>query len=451
MENFPNLLHQQLPATKRKITALSQLLTVNDLPDEILTHIISFLTFKDAFRTTILSKRWFPLFHTLPIPHIDDKEVKNGKDWIHFRQMLDVVMLSPPAQLQTLKSFHLTCGSKLWGTYCFGFNDWIKAAKHRGVVDLYLNLLHVPLAPTIFHCKTLVVLKLKNLRVNTMFRSSVHLPMLKILCMCSVRFEDKKDLMKLLSGCPQLENLKTRYTKALTNSMLKKAKTINFKPLSKLIKAKIHLFDIPFRAVYNVEFLTVLEMGKFVSFDLLNSYYKGFPVFENLIQLQLVWFYDAIYDWGEIVKMLENCPKLQTLSISKWTKFAKTKADWIYPYHVPQCVSSHLTTCNIIHYQAVEADFRFATYILKNAKLLQVMNISHTSYSASTESSHFLEDLSSCPRISRVYQLVRLSAVNFIFCRGLFDVVSDRKFVFGRFNLQLAFVLFCVVDFDLDL
>lgn len=60
-----------------------------------------------------------------------------------------------------------------------------------------------------------------------------------------------------------------------------------------------------------------VQMGKFVSFDLLNSYYKGFPVFENLIQLQLVWFYDAIYDWGEIVKMLENCPKLQTLSISK--------------------------------------------------------------------------------------------------------------------------------------
>jgi hypothetical protein len=58
-------------------------------------------------------------------------------------------------------------------------------------------------------------------------------------------------------------------------------------------------------------------MGKFISFDVLNSYYKGFPVFENLIQLQLVWFYDAIYDWGEIVKMLQNCPKLQSLSISK--------------------------------------------------------------------------------------------------------------------------------------
>jgi len=61
-------------------------------------------------------------------------------------------------------------------------------------------------------------------------------------------------------------------------------------------------------------------MGRCFHIEEVNSYYKGFPVFENLIHLQLVWFYDAKYDWDEIVKMLQNCPKLQTLYISKVCK-----------------------------------------------------------------------------------------------------------------------------------
>lgn len=48
----------------------------------------------------------------------------------------------------------------------------------------------------------------------------------------------------------------------------------------------------------------------------INLYYKGFPVFENLTDLQLSWCNGA-HDWDEVVKMLQNCPKLQTLAIKK--------------------------------------------------------------------------------------------------------------------------------------
>jgi hypothetical protein len=48
----------------------------------------------------------------------------------------------------------------------------------------------------------------------------------------------------------------------------------------------------------------------------------------------------------------------------------------------------------------VEADFRFATYILQNANFLQVMKISHSKKLHPMESPHYLEDLSSYPRIS---------------------------------------------------
>jgi len=48
----------------------------------------------------------------------------------------------------------------------------------------------------------------------------------------------------------------------------------------------------------------------------INSFDKSLPVFENLTELQLTWS-GGIHDWEVVVKMLQNCPKLQTLTIVK--------------------------------------------------------------------------------------------------------------------------------------
>jgi len=151
-------------------------------------------------------------------------------------------------------------------------------------------------------------------------------------------------------------------------------------------------------------------------------YYKGFSVFKNLTEFQLCWDQEGIHDWDEVVKILQDCPKLQTLKIQKvslshpcivtrfymfssphacictnpiffsdWqARCSTTIKDWEYLYHVPKCLSSHLTTCKIIHYEAAfEADFRFASYILKNARLLQDMTIYPRVYNSNTEPPRF--------------------------------------------------------------
>jgi hypothetical protein len=79
--------------------------------------------------------------------------------------------------------------------------------------------------------------------------------------------------------------------------------------------------------------------------------------------------------------------------------------DWKYPYHVPECVSSHLTTCTILGYHALEADFQFARYILQNARLLQVMTIKYNCSESKDQRPQFFKDLPSCPRISLVCKL----------------------------------------------
>ncbi|MCH85760.1 F-box/LRR-repeat protein [Trifolium medium] len=230
------------------------MININDFPDEILTHILSFLPIKESFSTTILSKKWQHLCHSLSVLNIDDEGQDNITYWIHFRQFMNAVMSCPCSQYITLKSFHLKCDAK---AECSSLNKWIKAAKQRGIEYLNLNLFKVLLIPTtLFCCKTLVVLKLTNMSVAKMYRCSVDLPSLKTLDLHSVSFHDMENLMRLISGCPILENLTTLFVE--TRAGL----TVGgyFKPLSKLIKADIHSFEVPLRAVSNVQFLRVFEV-----------------------------------------------------------------------------------------------------------------------------------------------------------------------------------------------
>ncbi|KEH34812.1 FBD protein [Medicago truncatula] len=202
-----------------------------------------------------------------------------------------------------------------------------------------------------------------------MSHCSFHLPLLKKLHLIDVHLDDIEDLKKLISEFPILEDLKTSY---VTSSVGVEFTAGGYsKPLSKLIKANIRLFDVPLRVVSNVQFLTVTRMGQILPNQEINSYYQGYPMFENVIELRLFWFDHCIHDWYAVVQMLHYCPKHQTLPISRWIGSSTTRGieDWKDSYTIHECVSSHLTACKILDYHALEADFRFVTYILQNARL----------------------------------------------------------------------------------
>jgi hypothetical protein len=75
----------------------SKTTTIKHLPDDILYRILTFLPIKDAFRTTILSKRWLSLCHSIDVYRIDDNDVYNGGTWKRFLRFVDAVMLSSRA------------------------------------------------------------------------------------------------------------------------------------------------------------------------------------------------------------------------------------------------------------------------------------------------------------------------------------------------------------------
>jgi hypothetical protein len=156
----------------------------------------------------------------------------------------------------------------------------------------------------------------------------------------------------------------------------------------------------------------------------INSYCRDFLALQNLIHLEL-----CFYDIGDVFKVLQNCPKLQILSIIKvnflclwilcsffwflcvcfinlilvyimqWSYLHNQDLhrNWKNPNLVPKCISSHLRSCTLRYIGYVD-EIHFATYILKNAPLLQVMKIIVVKPSSSCQNA--LKELESRSRIS---------------------------------------------------
>ncbi|AES72808.1 putative F-box domain-containing protein [Medicago truncatula] len=147
----------------------------SELPDEILCHILSFIPTIFALTTTVLSKRWTPLFYSLAVLRFrfNHETVRNHNSFNHLCRFIDTLMLSPRVSNQTIKTFSLNC--------CFllrKFNSpspsnvsaWVEAAapKLRHVEKFVLILKYsITLNPIILISRTLVILKLEQLKIQS--------------------------------------------------------------------------------------------------------------------------------------------------------------------------------------------------------------------------------------------------------------------------------------------
>ncbi|RHN56047.1 putative F-box domain, leucine-rich repeat domain, L domain-containing protein [Medicago truncatula] len=229
---------------------------LSSLPDDILCHILSLLPTKFAFTTTVLSKQWTQLCGSLTSLRSDDEEtVRDCSHFNSFCRMVNAVMLSPREPNHPIKTFYINCRFGFCKNGSRIFSAWVEAANQRSVEEFHLsNSITLKLNPTIFTSKTLVVLKLERLVVKAE-NLCVDLPSLKILSLKEICFTYNKDIMKLLNGCPVLEDLHTfgrEYTRFVEDNAAE-----GFKPLSKLVRADISSYDVPFHAIKNVEFLSI--------------------------------------------------------------------------------------------------------------------------------------------------------------------------------------------------
>ncbi|CAA7039039.1 unnamed protein product [Microthlaspi erraticum] len=186
---------------------------VSSLPNELLCHVLSFLTTKEAALTSVLSKRWLNLLAFVPNLVLDDSvflHPQEGREGI-LQSFEDFVNRVLALQCNSsIKRFSLKCGN---GVDKDGLNRWICNVLHRGVSDLelFMNDDRYVLPQETFVSRTLV-----NLKLTTKFRhdswpgvEGALLPMLKTLIsnrgwVCS----DKLEI--LLRASPLLEELHIR-------------------------------------------------------------------------------------------------------------------------------------------------------------------------------------------------------------------------------------------------
>ncbi|KAG7566524.1 F-box-like domain superfamily [Arabidopsis suecica] len=187
---------------------------ISSLPDDIIYHILSFHSTKEAALTSVLSKRWRNLFALLPNLRFEEKDFDYrdsdfGIPWsfIDFLERVLAVSGNSP-----LKKFSLNYRQNVVDSALI--NPWIRNVLSRGVLDLLdidiITKSEFSLPLEVFSCKTLVKLKLGKGFVIAMVPENASLPSLKTLFLDCVRFYDHQhgcSFEALVSACHVLEEI----------------------------------------------------------------------------------------------------------------------------------------------------------------------------------------------------------------------------------------------------
>ncbi|KAK7391035.1 hypothetical protein VNO78_19328 [Psophocarpus tetragonolobus] len=179
---------------------------IDNLPDEIIQHILSLLPTKDAVRTSVLSRRWFSQWTYVTNLDFSDFPPNMNQKRSLFMDFVDrVISLRKPLDLSF---FRLVCEVF---TDASRINSWVCAAVKHNVQHLLLVLDQIHLEPLelphcLFTCNTLrkafimadILLKLP---------SSIYFSNLKLLTLQCVIFPGYLSTQQLFSGLPVLEEL----------------------------------------------------------------------------------------------------------------------------------------------------------------------------------------------------------------------------------------------------
>ena len=180
--------------------------SLENLPEDILRHILSFLPTRDAVRTSVLSKVWEYLWASTPNLDFDmyslAKRKRKRKLFMNFVERVLYLRDSSVLQRFTLCYDVLQDASRV--------NSWISVAVRHNVQVLSIKLRNFEdgfsLPYVLFTCKALKSLHLcmpciLNLPTTIWFSN------LKILTIKNVTFSDECLTQQFFSGLPVLEKL----------------------------------------------------------------------------------------------------------------------------------------------------------------------------------------------------------------------------------------------------
>ncbi|GMI65339.1 hypothetical protein like AT4G14103 [Hibiscus trionum] len=404
---------------------------INDFPDSVLIHILSFLSTKAAARTSILSTRWRNLFTLVPNFNFDFDEKApfwclgksisiNRAPIKRFRCFVDSVLFFH--DMENVDKFRLNfCRKRSESVDSSSACRWISGALKRGVkhLDLNISLDKFTLPSSLFTCSTLVTLKL-DISLVLKVPEDIHFPNLQTLHLRSVKFFDDNSVKSLFSSCTSLEDvviekcsMKNVRSFSISHPFLKRLSIIhscdnfncrlmldtphlsNFKHidhvvaeyslknLESIVSADIqflsededlqgdarHAIAI-FGEIYNVRSLLMSSY----SLELLLSC-EPLPAFPTLVELEIP--YNEAEQLNSMDKGLETLlphwPKLENLAFRQDVVIS-------LPEEVPSCLLFKFKAVEISNFVYDKDCIQKAKYILENCRALEKLTIRTSSF-----------------------------------------------------------------------
>ncbi|KAK3439577.1 hypothetical protein EUGRSUZ_C04095, partial [Eucalyptus grandis] len=213
---------QRPPPSDRDETRNSSVDYISELPVAIILHIFSFLTTKDAIKTSVLSKRWRSTWTANPHISFSMPECDNRSMFRSFMAIVDAVLLRCTAI--KVKSFlfyapRLDCliesSHTGWLRSVAGptIDSWLRFAVEHDIEEVSMTLRNdnfYGIPKFFFRCTTLVSFHVSRCRFSTM--AAVNWSSLKRLRIDDAKLEDNV-IMRILKGCPVLEELVIHFPK----------------------------------------------------------------------------------------------------------------------------------------------------------------------------------------------------------------------------------------------
>lgn len=282
---------------------------INELPDELLLKILSWLPNSDVGATSVLSKRWRSLWTEVKTCRFDIAYFTRGRrSFYRFTQFI--------SRRSRVESLHLRLITTI-----MPIKPLLKDALNRSLRELRIDMVYysLELPEILYHSQleTLILEKLSMVDVP----SNVSLTCLKTLHLISVKLGSDGSVKRLLSICPRLKDLVVKQS-SYTNAMIF---TINVPTLTSL---SIYTSSRPKGGVHGF----VIDTPSLKRFSMRDS-------FSNYLRF-------------------ENMPNLVKASVN----IVSDK---------PDSLSSHLEILVWRQYNGTEQERKAATHILANASRLK--------------------------------------------------------------------------------
>ncbi|XP_039033322.1 F-box/FBD/LRR-repeat protein At5g56420-like [Hibiscus syriacus] len=370
---------------------------ISRLPDVLIQHILSFLPTKEAMTTSILSKRWLPIWTSVPIIDLQDSRSCRTDSSLRLRFGQFVTRVLILNKMACLDKFRLEFNMVDHPSYV---KTWFRDAVSRDVKELDITvhgtqsfpILKLPFV--LFTAKTLQVLKLSN-EVELHVPGTVSLPCLKVLHLVWIKYRNDESVSRIFADCHVLQEL-VLHIYVGDNTTISNISIPTLKIMSIRFATGQHKHQLKINAPI-LEYLN-LEDNLGLEFDLELSGSKSLcnaksvslhwdwhskmtwrnfrphRLFHKLVRSELNVGYGG---WNMLSLFLEISYNLQLLVLAKNDncRGLGLECRWKPPKYVPECLLSSLERVDFKGFEDVAYQLRMVKYILGNAQVLKMMDI----------------------------------------------------------------------------